>query len=49
MVLRLLLSLILLFPAQPLLADTLVVPLGDSPVLGPADAAVTIVEFIDFQ
>jgi len=25
------------------------VPLGDSPVRGPADAVVTMVEFIDFQ
>lgn len=25
------------------------VPLGDSPVRGPSDAAVTMVEFIDFQ
>lgn len=25
------------------------VPLGDSPVRGPADAAVTMIEFIDFQ
>lgn len=25
------------------------VPIGDSPSQGPADAAVTIIEFIDFQ
>lgn len=26
-----------------------IVPLGDAPIRGPADAAVTMVEFIDFQ
>jgi len=25
------------------------VPIGDSPVQGPADAQVTIIEFLDFQ
>ncbi len=32
--------------AEPKRVD---VPVGDSPALGPADAPVTIVEFIDFQ
>ncbi len=25
------------------------VPLGDSPAIGPADAPITIIEFLDFQ
>jgi hypothetical protein len=32
--------------AEPKRVD---VPIGDSPSIGPADAPVTIIEFIDFQ
>ncbi|MGM0558219.1 MAG: DsbA family protein [Myxococcota bacterium] len=35
--------------AQPALADSDKIPIGNSPVLGPADAPVTIVEFADYQ
>lgn len=30
-------------------SERLEVEIGDSPTLGPADASVTIVEFVDFQ
>lgn len=49
---RLLMILLLcLLATAPLAADKplLEVPLGDAPVRGPATAAVTMVEFIDFQ
>ncbi len=29
--------------------DRVTVPIGDSPQKGPKDAAVTIIEFLDFQ
>lgn len=49
---RLLIILLLSLLATPAAAaekPLVNVPLGDAPVRGPANAAVTIVEFIDFQ
>jgi hypothetical protein len=41
---------LLLFLTLTAAADKrITVPLGDSPSMGPEDAPVTIVEFIDFQ
>ncbi len=44
-----LLFLLLLWAAPATAGERIEVPLGDAPVRGPADAPVTIVEFIDFQ
>ena len=43
--------LLLLFSSLAISAevDRFAVPLGNSPQLGPADAPVTIIEFLDFQ
>ena len=48
---RLLLCLLVVLFAGIALAEEqrIEVPLGDSPSLGPKDAPVTIVEFLDFQ
>jgi len=48
---KLLLFVILFFAASVSFAEDkrYDVPVGDSPVLGPADAQVTIIEFLDFQ
>lgn len=49
---RLLITLLFCLLATSLLAaekPLLEIPLGDAPVRGPADAPVTMVEFIDFQ
>ncbi len=43
------LAAVTLFPAGSSARDVSALPVGDSPAIGPADAKVTIVEFIDFQ
>ncbi len=42
-------SLLLLFGMAQAEEKKTEVPIGDSPSMGPADAPVTIIEFIDFQ
>jgi len=39
----------LLFAGTTLAEERTEVPIGDSPSMGPTDAPVTIIEFIDFQ
>jgi hypothetical protein len=48
---RLAVAILLLFLAVPAAADEkrYSVPIGDSPSMGPPDAPVTIIEFLDFQ
>ena len=48
---RILFAVLLLFLVVPAAADEkrYSVPIGDSPSMGPADAPVTIIEFLDFQ
>jgi hypothetical protein len=44
------LAVALIFPSPALAAEKRYdIPLADSPTMGPADARVTVVEFIDFQ
>lgn len=40
---------LLLFGAASAEEKRIEIPVGDSPTMGPADASVTIIEFIDFQ
>jgi protein-disulfide isomerase len=42
-------SLLFLFSSVHADEKRYVVPIEDSPALGPADAPVTIIEFLDFQ
>lgn len=42
-------SILLLFGVAHAAEKRTEVPVGDSPSFGPADAPVTIIEFIDFQ
>jgi hypothetical protein len=42
-------SILLLFSVAHAAEKRTDVPVGDSPFFGPADAPVTIIEFIDFQ
>ena len=46
-----LLSVLLLFTAAPAVATDVryTVPAGESPYIGPANAPVTLVEFVDYQ
>jgi hypothetical protein len=48
---KLVLIMVCILISAPVVADEkrFAVPINDSPVLGPADATVTIIEFIDFQ
>jgi hypothetical protein len=39
----------LLFGMAQAKEQTTEIPIGDSPALGPIDAPITIIEFIDFQ
>ncbi len=44
-----LLILVVLMPGMCLATERFDVPVGDSPAVGPADAPVTIIEFLDYQ